>query len=161
VDGEAAAGVIHAPALGVTYAARRGGGSTRNDEPIRTSDRRRLDGASAAGPKPMLERLEAAARVSLTHAPKVPSLALRLALAAEGRVDLALASTGAHDWDVAAADVILREAGAALLDLDRRPLTYNRSSLRRGPLFAGPQELAAAAAAALAGSSDGAAGLRR
>jgi myo-inositol-1(or 4)-monophosphatase len=151
VEGEPALGVIHAPALGVTYVARRGGGATRNGQPIRHSDRARLDRASAAGPKPTLESLETAAGVTLDHAPKVPSLALRLALAAEGRVDLALASTGAHDWDVAAADVILREAGGVLLDLDGEPLVYNRPSLRRGPLCAGTPALAAAAARALAG----------
>ena len=128
VDGEPTLGVIHAPALGVTYVGNRGGGATRNGEPIRHSGRKRLDGASAAGPKPTLESLESLAGITLEHAPKVPSLALRLALAAEGRVDLAIASTGAHDWDVAAADVILREAGALLLDLDGQPLLYNRPS---------------------------------
>ena len=137
VDGEPTLGVIHAPALGVTYAGSRGGGAMRNDQPIRHSGRRRLDGASAAGPKPTLESLESIAGVTLEHAPKVPSLALRLALAAEGRIDLALASGGAHDWDIAAADVILREAGALLLDLDGQPLRYNRATLRRGPLCAG------------------------
>ncbi len=161
VDGEPALGVIHAPALGVTYAARRGEGATRNGQAIRSAGRRRLDRASAAGPKPTLESLEAATGVTLEHAPKVPSLALRLALAAEGRVDLALASTGAHDWDVAAADVILREAGGVLLDLDGQPLLYNRPSLRRGPLCAGPPALAAAAAAALAGARPPAAAQRR
>jgi myo-inositol-1(or 4)-monophosphatase len=151
VDGEPAAGVIHAPALGVTYAARRGAGATRNGEPIRASDRRSLAGAAAAGPKPSLEKLEAEAGVRLEHAPRVPSLALRLALAAEGKVDIALASNGSHDWDVAAADVILREAGGALLDLEAQALAYNRPSLSRGPLFAGPPGLAGAAAAALSG----------
>ncbi len=151
VDGQPALGVIHAPALGVTYVASRGGGVTRNGEPIRHSGRARLDRASVAGPKPTLESLEAAAGVTFEHAPKVPSLALRLALAAEGKVDLAVASTGAHDWDVAAADVILREAGGVLLDLDGKPLVYNRSSLRRGALCAGSPALAAAAAEALAG----------
>ena len=149
VDGEPAAGVIHAPALGLTYAAGRGVGATRNGRPIRCSARQALQGASAAGPKQTLDDLERLASVRLDHAPKVPSLALRLALAAEGKVDVALASGGAHDWDVAAADAILREAGGALLDLDARPLVYNRPSLRRGPLCAGPPVLAQAAATAL------------
>lgn len=149
VDGAPVAGVIHAPALGLTYAARIGGGATRNGRPIRVSSRRGLGGATAAGPKPTLESLERLAEVRLEHAPKVPSLALRLALAAEGKVDMALASTGAHDWDVAAADMILREAGGALLDLQGLRLAYNKPSLRRGPLCAGPAALAEAAAAAL------------
>jgi myo-inositol-1(or 4)-monophosphatase len=149
VDGLPVAGVIHAPALGVTYAATAGGGAIRNGAAIRASRKKGLGNAHAAGPKPSLEQLERAAAVTLEHGPRIPSLALRLALAAEGRIDLAIASSGAHDWDVAAADVILREAGAVLLDVEQKPLVYNRPSLRRGALVAGPEALASAAAAAL------------
>jgi myo-inositol-1(or 4)-monophosphatase len=149
IDGAAVAGVIHAPALGVTYTAMLGGGAFRSGEPVAASRRKALADALSSGPRPILEQLENASSVTLNHGPKVPSLALRLALAAEGRIDLAVASTGAHDWDVAAADIILREAGAVLLDVEQKPLIYNRPSLRRGTLCAGPQELASAAAHAL------------
>jgi myo-inositol-1(or 4)-monophosphatase len=149
VDGAAVAGVIHAPALGVTYTAMQGCGAYRKGEPVTASPRKTLADALTSGPKTVLEQLENAASVTLNHGPRIPSLALRLGLAAEGRIDLAIASTGAHDWDVAAADIILREAGAVLLDLDQKPLIYNRPSLRRGTLCAGPHALAAAAAHAL------------
>jgi myo-inositol-1(or 4)-monophosphatase len=145
VDGVAVAGVIHAPALGMTYAATQGGGAFLNGRLIGVSRRAGLSGALAAGPKSALEQLERAAGHSVEHGPRIPSLALRLALAAEGKIDLAIASTGAHDWDVAAADIILREAGGVLLDLDQKQLVYNRSSLRRGMLCAGPGGLVAAA----------------
>jgi myo-inositol-1(or 4)-monophosphatase len=151
VDGLPVAGVIHAPSLDLTYAAAAGGGAVCNGAPIRASRKKDLADAHAAGPKPSLEQLERVAAVRLEHGPRIPSLALRLALAAEGRIDLAIASTGAHDWDVAAADVILREAGAVLLDLDGQPLVYNRPSLRRGALVAGPGPLAQAAALGLRG----------
>jgi myo-inositol-1(or 4)-monophosphatase len=149
IDGAAAAGVIHAPALEITYTAMLGGGAFRNGEPVIASRRKVLADALTSGPKPVLEQLEREAAVTLNHGPKIPSLALRLALAAEGKIDLAIASTGAHDWDVAAADVILREAGGVLLDLDQKPLVYNRPSLRRATLCAGPLTLATAAAHAL------------
>ncbi len=145
VDGRSVAGIIHAPALGLTYAASTGGGATLNGQPIHVSCKKTLFAALASGPKTALEVLERAAGVSLEHGPKIPSLALRLALAAEGKVDLAIASIGAHDWDVAAADVIVREAGGVLLDLDRQPLVYNRPSLRRDTLCAGPDVLTGAA----------------
>jgi myo-inositol-1(or 4)-monophosphatase len=149
IDGAAVAGVIHAPALGVTYTAMRGGGSFCNGEPVTASRRSGLADALTSGPKPILEQLEREAAITLNHGPRIPSLALRLALAAEGKIDLAIASTGAHDWDVAAADIILREAGAVLLDLDQKPLIYNRPSLRRATLCAGPPALARAASQAL------------
>lgn len=149
IEGVAVAGVIHAPALGITYTAMKGGGAFRNSEPVTASRRSALADALTSGPNPVLEQLEREASVTLNHGPKIPSLALRLALAAEGKIDLAIASTGAHDWDVAAADIILREAGAVLLDLDQKPLVYNRPLLRRATLCAGPPALATAAAHAL------------
>ncbi len=149
VNGAAVAGVIHAPALGVTYTAMLGGGAFCNGKPVTASRRQVMADALTSGPKPVLEQLEREAAVTLSHGPKIPSLALRLALAAEGKIDLAIASTGAHDWDVAAADVILREANGVLVDLEQKPLIYNRPSLRRGTLCAGPQALATAASHAL------------
>jgi myo-inositol-1(or 4)-monophosphatase len=149
IEREPVAGVIHAPSLGVTYLAAKGMGATSNGQAIRASARSKLDGAITAGPKPSLEALEKAAGVTLEHGPRIPSLALRLALVAEGKIDLAVASTGAHDWDVAAADIILREAGAVLLDLEGKRLIYNRPSLRRAMLCAGSPALAEAAAGSL------------
>jgi myo-inositol-1(or 4)-monophosphatase len=157
VNGKPVAGVVHAPALGLTYRAREGGGAFCNGKLIACSAAKMLDEAMYAGPKSILEQLQRETGAVFRQHAAIPSLAYRMVLAAEGRVDLAVASTGAHDWDVAAADIILREAGAALLDLEGRELVYNRPSLRRGTLVAGPEPLAKAASKAL----EAAVGLRR
>ncbi len=149
VDGAPLAGVIHAPSLGITYSGAKGLGAFRNGASVGVSQRRELQEAIVSGGKQTLEQLQAATGKIVHAGPKVPSLALRLALAAEGGIDLALAATGAHDWDVAAADIILQEAGGVLLDTDGERLIYNRPSLRRGPLCAGPAELAEQGARAL------------
>jgi myo-inositol-1(or 4)-monophosphatase len=147
--GKAIAGVIHLPALGLTYKAALGSGSYRNDQKLVCSSIKHLRRCSVAGPKPIYEHLNRHADETLTLAPRVPSLAYRLAKAASGEVDLAIASTGAHDWDIAAADIILSEAGAVLTDERGESLTYNRSSLARGILLAGPSALVLAAAHSL------------
>jgi myo-inositol-1(or 4)-monophosphatase len=139
--GRAVAGVIHAPALGLTFAAAAGGGAVCNGAPIRCSARETLAGAAVAGPRSLLDRLEAGAG-KLDRAPRTPSLALRLAGAADGRYDVALASDGAHVWDIAAADVILAEAGGVLVDADGAAIRYDAPGLRRGHLAAGPAALA-------------------
>jgi myo-inositol-1(or 4)-monophosphatase len=137
------AGIVHAPALGVTYAAAAGGGAFRNSARLACSSLTMLDKALVAGPRPALDRLEAAG-VAIRRAPRTPSLALRLVRAAAGEFDVAAASEGAHDWDIAAADVILREAGGELVDTGGRTLVYNAPELRRGALAAGPAALTAA-----------------
>ncbi len=71
---------------------------------------------SAAGPKLMLQGMAASLGVAVEPVPRVPSLAYRLCMAARGSIDFATAGENSHDWDIAAADLVLEEAGARLID---------------------------------------------
>ena len=157
VEGRIVAGVVHAPALGETYAASLGRGATLNGAPIRASGRTALAGARIGGPRPLVAKLAGAARVEFLEEPKIPSLAYRLARVASGSLDGALASANSHDWDIAGADILLNEAGAGLWDPEGRPLSYNRLETAHGPLAAAPltllPELASALRRALAGKT--------
>jgi myo-inositol-1(or 4)-monophosphatase len=66
----------------------------------------------------------------------VHSLALRIARVAHGVLDAAFASGGSHDWDLAAADLLVHEAGGALTDLAGRSLKYDGSRITHGALIA-------------------------
>jgi myo-inositol-1(or 4)-monophosphatase len=134
VDGRPIAGVVHAPALDETYAAARGGGATFNGATL-------VAGADwpprvAAGPKPIIQAITAKLGSSVEITPRVPSLAYRLCMAARRAVDFAVAAENSHDWDIAAADVLLEEAGARLVDVSGERLLYNARHVRRGALLA-------------------------
>jgi len=154
-SGRPIAGVVHAPALDETFAASLGGGATRNGERIKVSARAALDGARIGGPRALTEIVARAAEISLSLEPKIPSLAYRIALVASGALDLALASDNAHDWDVAAADLVLSEAGGALVDADGRTLTYNRAETLHPILAAAPRGLLAAVVSAVSRAGRG------
>jgi myo-inositol-1(or 4)-monophosphatase len=125
------------------FLALRGYGATLNNESIRVSDGATLAGASLAGPKRFLDRLSAFTP-GIRAQPKVHSLALRIARVAHGALDAAFASGGSHDWDLAAADLLVHEAGGALTDFADRPLTYNETEAVYGALIAaGPARHAA------------------
>jgi myo-inositol-1(or 4)-monophosphatase len=89
----------------------------------------------AAGPKNFLERVATIAQ-PFTIMPRVHSLALRLARVAEGAIDAAIAGGSSHDWDLAAADLLVHEAGGALTPFSGEALTYNRAVPRHGMLVA-------------------------
>ena len=74
--------------------------------------------------------------------PRVPSLAFRLCMAARGAVDFAVAAENSHDWDIAAADLVLEEAGARLIDASGERLLYNARQVRRGALLAASEATA-------------------
>jgi myo-inositol-1(or 4)-monophosphatase len=149
VDGNPVAGVVHAPALGRTFHASLGSGAFCNGQALSTANGSSLVDCLSSGPVTVLDDLDRRLGVATRRGPRIPSLAYRFVLAASGEVDLAYASVGAHDWDVAAADIILRESGAILLDQHGQQLVYNQYNLRRGMLVAGAHELVSQALAVL------------
>lgn len=138
--GEPILGIVHAPACHATYTALRNGGARRSGETIRTSPAETLAGARIAGPKPMLDAL--ARTESFEAADKIPSLALRLARIADGTIDAGLISPDARDWDLAAADLVLSEAGGRLSGPGGQAVAYNRTHPIHGMLMASNGALA-------------------
>jgi len=134
-DGRPVIGAILAPMQDAFYFAAAGEGTTLNGAAVAASDGADLDGIHAAGPKPMLERLAKAAPGLVTE-PKVFSLALRIARVAAGTLDLSFASSNSHDWDLAAADLLVHEAGGALTTFAGQQLIYNRAEPLHGALVA-------------------------
>ena len=58
------------------------------------------------------------------------SIAYKIALVAKGEIDIAISFTKKNDWDVAAADLILQEAGGKINEIDGKLLQYNTSDLK-------------------------------
>jgi len=134
-DGRPMVAALYAPVTEEMFLAVRNQGAVLNGAPIVISSGDSLAGAKLAGPKRYLDRLETLGRDILPQS-KVHSLALRLARVAEGAFDAAFASGGSHDWDLAAADLLVHEAGGVMTDFAGRALRYNRSHIVHGALIA-------------------------
>ena len=126
-------GAIFAPVTDQLFVAVAGGGATCNGRSIAASAGTSLAHARVAGPPRRLERL---APLDIIAEPKVHSLALRIARVADGSLDAALAGPDGHDWDLAAADLLVHEAHGALTTLAGETLTYNRPKPIHGALLA-------------------------
>ncbi len=137
-DGRPVAGVLFRPVTGGLYAATRGGGARFDGQLIAAAERSDLAGARFAGPRPIGKdpRLSGIDPVGF-----IPSLALRLAYVADGRIDAAAAREKAKDWDLAAADLILSEAGGRLTDYSGALARYNRTELAHPALIASGDRL--------------------
>jgi len=137
-DGRPAIAAIFAPMQDALYAAAAGADTTLNGAAVTANGGAGFEGIVAAGPKSMLERLAHHAP-TMTLEPKVFSLALRLARVAAGTLDLAFASANSHDWDLAAADLLVHQAGGALTTFTGQKLIYNRADPLHGALVAAGQ----------------------
>ena len=142
-QGRPIAACLYAPALDEFFAARAGAGSTLNGGPIAATPGADLHGLRLAGPQKFLERLSSILP-PFTRLPRGHSLALRLARVAQGLCDLAFAGASSHDWDLAAADLLVHEAGGAITPLAGGTIAYNRPVPRHGMLIAAGRDRHAA-----------------
>ena len=145
-NGRPIAGVVHAPALGETYAASLGGGAFLNGARLAVT-REPPAAPRLAGPHFLLEAMRRGG-FALVAQPKVPSLAYRMALVAAGVLDAGLASGKAQDWDIAAVDLIVCEAGGRFAALDGTAPLYNKADTGHPMLLAASPVLWEAAAQA-------------
>jgi myo-inositol-1(or 4)-monophosphatase len=134
-DGRPVAACLYAAASEEFFMAIAGRGATRNGARIAVAAGGNLEAARIAGPKNLLERL-AALGPGFTIVPRIRSLALRLARVAHGTIDAAIAGGNSHDWDLAAADLLVHEAGGALTSFTGGNVAYNQPVPRHGMLVA-------------------------
>jgi myo-inositol-1(or 4)-monophosphatase len=125
-------GVVYNPVSDELYSARAGGGAHRNGAQIRVTARQDLEGCAMLGD-----------RTQLTKSPWPPmhvqnrnSVAYRVVLVADGSADASVSLTAKRDWDLAAADVILHEAGGLLTDTSGAALIYNQPVTKQASLVA-------------------------
>lgn len=149
VDGhDVVLGVVHAPVTGVSHVAARGCGAFRIEHgvwraihvaPLPASGERplRLSVSRRHGDGP-LQRFEAAVGLAMGSVHSVPAgSAFKICLVAEGLADAYPRFGPTSEWDTAAAQIVLEEAGGHLLAPDGRPFRYNlRDTLLNGSFLA-------------------------
>ena len=123
-EGRPLFGMMAAPARDEFWSAEAGCGSTRNGVALAASTRTRLDGSRV--PADALPRPDS----DLVTVDKPNSIALRIAMVAADEADLLATLRWGFEWDVAAAALIAREAGAAVSDAFGQPLAYNKRDPR-------------------------------
>jgi myo-inositol-1(or 4)-monophosphatase len=151
IDGRPALAAIYRPMTGDFYEARSGLGARLNGKPLHIANASALAGARILGNASALEQLQAKAPVEAVAGGNTP-LAMRLARVAQGDLDAALSTTPKHDWDLAAGDLLVHEAGGAVTGLNGKTFSYNRRETRQANYVASSHVLHAALLEQLAAS---------
>jgi myo-inositol-1(or 4)-monophosphatase len=137
--GQPTAGAIYNPNFDELLHARVGGGAFLNDRSIRTTLSSKI-GCRMVGQPDVFAREDAAARWPGMEliTPMPNAVAWRMCLVAAGRWDAMVALNPKNDWDLAAAVLLVREAGGVATDRDGETLVFNRPSvIQRGVVAAG------------------------
>ncbi len=135
-DGQPMIGAVYNPATKECFTARRGAGAWLGGTRLRASAHSEIKAAKLLASRTERRRRpwhEVIAEASFT---RIGSLAYKLALIAAGRFDGLVSLRHCHDWDVAAAQLLLLEAGARLTDGRGAPLVLNRPQPRHSGLVA-------------------------
>jgi 3'(2'), 5'-bisphosphate nucleotidase len=133
-------GVVHVPVLGKTYTGCDGQGATvragngvpvpitiaaASADPLRVVGSRSHRGSSLDG---FFERVGEVEMLPMGSS-------LKFCVVAEGKADVYPRLGPTSEWDTAAAQAVVEQAGGAVLELDGQPLSYNRKADILNPHF--------------------------
>ncbi len=126
---------IFNPVTGEMFEAAKGAGAKKNGAPISVSGRSSFDSARILAERKLMEPAHWATPWPETLASETrASVAYRIALVAAGDFDATFSLSRKSDWDVAAGDLIVHEAGGMMTDRDGNLLTYNRATTEHASL---------------------------
>ncbi|MBN9692379.1 MAG: 3'(2'),5'-bisphosphate nucleotidase CysQ [Verrucomicrobia bacterium] len=139
-NGRPVLGVVHAPAIRLTYFATLEGGAFRQSgdapatairtQPAPANAMRVVASKDHAGP--LVQKLLS----SLTN-PELKSMgsSLKFCMVAAGEADVYLRDVPTMEWDTAAAQCVVEAAGGSLCTLDGEPLRYGKPGLKNGGII--------------------------
>jgi 3'(2'), 5'-bisphosphate nucleotidase len=128
-------GVVYAPVIDKLYFAARGAGAYRMDGKVTTSIK--VAPTTAGGTRFIVSRHHGSEQETLTHfidqtkdcEVMVMGSSLKFCLIAEGSADVYPRNGPTMEWDTAAAQCILEEAGGSVTDLEGNTIRYNKRVL--------------------------------
>jgi myo-inositol-1(or 4)-monophosphatase len=151
VDGRPTLAAVYRPMTDDLYEAGYGLGARRNGKALHVAKAKGLAGTRILGNASALKQLQANAPVEAIASGSTP-LAMRLARVAEGDLDAALSTSPKHDWDLAAGDLLVHEAGGTVTGLNGKRFIYNCRETRQANYVASSHALHAVLLEQLAGS---------
>lgn len=154
VEGDApVAAAVYNPLTEECFTATRGAGAWLNGRPIRVSDRDLLEGCRMLASKTTLRSPCWGGAPWPPMTVETPnSMAYRIALVACGAFDASVSLSATHDWDLAAADLIVREAGGFISSHEGKILRYNRANAVQPSVVAAGRALHEAILARVSGA---------
>ncbi len=129
-DGVPVLGVVYNPASDEFFHAMRGHGAFLNDDRIKVSDKKTLEGAEMIASGGLFKKNIWKEPWPNVTARWVNSVAYRLALVAAGKGDATISLSPKAEWDLAAAAIVMDEAGGITTDHRGNPHIYNREDPR-------------------------------
>lgn len=151
-DGVPILGLVYNPMREQMFTAVAGGGARLNGQPITVSTQSAMPGCRLLANAGQMQHRRWSLPWPQMEIRRYNALAYRIVMVAAGRYDATLTFSRFHEWDVAAADLILAEAGGVMTTFKGEPFTYNQPIPRHDCAIAANPSLRAEFAAFIARS---------
>ena len=135
-DGVPTAAAVFNPATDEFFEAFAGGAARMNGQPIRASTRQTLAGAKLLASRRTFEHHHWLRLTPGAEFTDMSSIAYRMVKVANGDFDAAVSLGEKSDWDIAGADLILREAGACCTTRTGEAFRFNAKHPRHPSVLA-------------------------
>ena len=138
-SGRPVAAAIFNPMTDETFAAALGAGATLNGERITVSNIAQIEGSRMLVAKDVIWHSAWPRKWPDMTVENRASIAYRMALVASAQFDSMMSLSSKYEWDIAAGDLIVHEAGGLVTSHNGNELTYNQPAPRlRSVICAGP-----------------------
>jgi len=129
-------GLIFNPRTNELFSAQKNLGSFCNKKKIKVSNNVVINDCKVAISNSELKKIEKFPFFEDLKILSMGSIAYKIALVAKGEIDIALSFTKKSDWDLAAASLILEEAGGVISNIKNESINYNSKNLEISSVFA-------------------------
>lgn len=138
-SGRPVIGGVYNPLTEEMFTSVLGCGATLNDRPLSVTSRTELPGCRMLVARDVIEHKAWPTPWPVMDIGKRASIAYRMALVASGDFDCMMALSPKHEWDTAAAALLVQEAGGLVTSHAGTPLMYNQEKpAHRSIVCAGP-----------------------
>ena len=134
-------GMIFNPVTNEFFFAEKNFGAFCNHSKISVTKKTEIDSCSFAISSSEEKKLKSFDFVKEKKIKKLGSIAYKIALVAKGKIDIAISLTKKNDWDLAAADLLIKEAGGNITETSGKKIVYNSENLNINSVIASNSQI--------------------
>ena len=129
-------GIIYNPLTNEYFCAEEQNGAFCNNTKIKVNSKKNYKSCSLAISNSEVNIFKSYDFLNIKDIKKIGSIAYKIALVAKGKIDIAISLTKKNDWDLAAADLLIREANGKIMETNGEKIVYNTQSLKINSVMA-------------------------
>ncbi len=134
-------GIIYNPITNEYFHAEENKGAFCNKTQIKVNSKRNFEVCSLAISNSETNILKSHNFFNTKEVKKIGSIAYKIALVAKGKIDIAISLTKKNDWDLAAADLLIREANGKIMETNGKKIIYNTKNLNINSVMAANSDI--------------------